>query len=82
MLYLKNKYFSRWARKQGISDSMLIEAIEEFERGLFEASLGNRLFKKRIALSGRGKSGGARALLFYQQGRKLILNQARCAPIL
>ena len=53
MYYLKNKYFARWARKNGISDHELCEAIKEFEEGLFEADLGNHLFKKRIAVSGR-----------------------------
>ena len=72
MFYLRNKYFSRWAREQRIADAILCEAIREFESGLFEASLGNHLFKKRIALAGRGKSGGARTILFYQKGKKLI----------
>ncbi len=72
MFYLKNKYFTRWAKREGISDDLLVHAIKEFEEGLFEVSLGNHLFKKRIALPGRGKSGGARTILFYQLGRKLI----------
>lgn len=72
MLYLKNKYFTRWARKQGISDGVLCASIREFENGLFEAYLGNGLFKKRIALPGKGKSGGTRTILFYQRGKKLI----------
>ena len=72
MHYLKNKFFTRWARKNAISDKALIDAITEFESGLFEASLGNHLFKKRIALAGKGKSGGTRTILFYQEGRKLI----------
>lgn len=72
MHYLKNKYFYRWAKKHGITDKILFDAIEKFEDGLFEANLGNHLYKKRIALAGKGKSGGARTVLFYQQGRKLI----------
>ena len=72
MHYLKNKFFARWARKNGISDKVLNEAIAEFESGLFEASLGNHLFKKRIALAGKGKSGGTRTILFYQKGKKLV----------
>jgi len=72
MYYLKNKYFHRWTKKQGITDKTLFDAIEEFEKGLFEANLGNHLYKKRIALAGKGKSGGARTILFYQEGRKLI----------
>lgn len=72
MFYLKTKYFTRWARKEGIADSSLCGAIREFESGLCEANLGNHLFKKRIALQGKGKSGGARTILFYQKDRKLI----------
>jgi hypothetical protein len=72
MFYLKNKYFTRWAREEGITDHSLWEAIREFESGLFEANLGNHLYKKRIALVGRGKSGGSRTILFYQKGQKLL----------
>jgi hypothetical protein len=72
MYYLKNKYFTRWARKQGITDKMLWKAINEFEDGLFEANLGNHLFKKRLALPGKGKSSGTRTILFYQKDKKLI----------
>ena len=72
MYYLKNKYFTRWARKLGITDKILWEAINEFENDLFEADLGNHLFKKRIALVGRGKSSGTRTILFYQKDKKLI----------
>ncbi len=72
MFYLKTKYFTRWAKKEGLADSLLCEAILEFESGLCEANLGNHLFKKRIALAGRGKSGATRTILFYQKGKKLI----------
>ena len=50
----------------------MCKIVREFENGLFEASLGNHLFKKRIALAGKGKSGGGRTILFYQEGKKLI----------
>ena len=72
MHYLKNKFFTRWAREEGITDNLLWEAIREFESGLFEANLGNHLYKKRIALAGRGKSSGTRTILFYQKGQKLL----------
>ena len=72
MLYLKTKYFARWGRKEGVTDSALCGAIREFENGLYDADLGNHLFKKRIALPGRGKSSGARTILFYQREKKLI----------
>lgn len=68
MFYLKTKYFAKWAARQGITDQTLRLA----EQNLFEADLGHHLFKKRIALQGRGKSGGARTILFYQHDQKLI----------
>ena len=71
MRYLKIKHFTRWARKENVSDNLLKETIREFEQGLYEANLGHHLFKKRISLHGRGKSGGARTILFYQEGKKL-----------
>ena len=72
MSYLKTKHFTRWARKADVSDNLLREAIHEFEQGLYEANLGHHLFKKRISLHGRGKSGGARTILFYQQQEKIV----------
>lgn len=72
MFYLKTKYFSRWARKEGVSDGQLRKAIKEFYHGQFEADLGDHLFKKRIPLHGKGKRGGARTVLFYQKAQKLI----------
>ena len=40
------------------------------ERGLIDADLGGHVMKKRIAVGGRGKSGGARTLLAYKSGDK------------
>ena len=36
------------------------------ERGLIDADLGGHVFKKRIAMAGRGKSSGARTILAYR----------------
>ena len=38
-------------------------AVEEMINGLIDADLGGGVFKKRIALPGRGKSGSTRTLL-------------------
>jgi hypothetical protein len=70
MRILKNKAFSKWAAKEGISDNALRAAVEEMARGLVEADLGGHVFKKRVATVGRGKSGGARTLLVYRVGDK------------
>ncbi len=36
------------------------------ERGLIDADLGGPVYKKRVAIQGRGKSGGVRTLIAYQ----------------
>jgi hypothetical protein len=38
------------------------------ERGLIDAALGGGVFKKRVALEGRGKSGGARTIVITNRG--------------
>ena len=62
-MILKTRNFARWARKSGLSDSLLKKAVFEIQRGLLEADLGGGIVKKRIALPGRGKRGSARILL-------------------
>ncbi|MBF0135877.1 MAG: type II toxin-antitoxin system RelE/ParE family toxin [Magnetococcus sp. DMHC-1] len=59
----KTRPFARWSRKTGLSDASLNLAVEEMTHGLFDADLGGGVFKKRVALPGRGKSGGTRTLL-------------------
>ena len=63
MRVLKARVFTRWARRDGPTDSQLMHAVEEMRRGLMDADLGGGLFKKRVARAGAGKSGGYRTLL-------------------
>jgi len=70
MRIFKNKAFSKWAGKEGLTDAALRAAVAEVESGLIDADLGGHVIKKRVALEGRGKSGGARTLLAYQVGDK------------
>ena len=70
MRVFKNKPFSKWAKEQKLSDRKLEKAIQEIECGLFDASLGSHLFKKRVPLGSRGKSAGARTILAYKKGDK------------
>lgn len=63
MRIFKNKWFQRYARKQGLRDQDLCHAIVEMTNGLSDASYGGHLFKKRIARPGSGKSGGHRAII-------------------
>ena len=50
-------------RKSGLSDSALVDAVSEMVRGLIDADLGGHVVKKRVALIGRGKSGGAKTIV-------------------
>jgi hypothetical protein len=59
----KTRQFSRWVRRTALSDATLCEAVSEMQRGLLDADLGGGVLKKRVALPGRGKSGGARTLV-------------------
>jgi hypothetical protein len=49
MRVFKNKWFNHWARKEDISDAVLLDAAEEIAAGKVEAALGGCLFKKRLA---------------------------------
>jgi hypothetical protein len=69
---LKTRTFCRWLRKTELQDAMLLKAVEEMENGLVDADLGGGVVKKRIALSGRGKSGGARTLIATNRADRWI----------
>ena len=59
----KTRLFSRWARKAGLIDDAFCVAVAEMANGLIDADLGGGVVKKRVALAGRGKSGGSRTLV-------------------
>jgi hypothetical protein len=63
MRVFKTRVFDRWAGKVGVTDTALLKAASDIERGLIDADLGGNLFKQRVALPGRGKSGSTRTLL-------------------
>ncbi len=60
---LKTRTFNRWLRKTLLTDSALLKAIDEMEQGLVDADLGGDVYKKRVALPGRGKRGSTRTLI-------------------
>lgn len=66
----KTRHFSRWMRKTDLSDPALCAAILGMARGLIDADLGGGVVKKRVALPGRGKSGGARTLVATNKGNR------------
>ena len=66
----KTRHFSRWMRKTELTDSALLNAVEEMVKGLIDADLGGGVVKKRIGLAGRGKRGGARTLVATNKGNR------------
>lgn len=59
----KTRHFARWLRKSGLTDAALCPAVDEMVAGLVDADLGGDVLKKREAMPGRGKRGGARNLV-------------------
>jgi hypothetical protein len=66
----KNKWFLRFARREGIEDTELCAAIERAERGQIDADLGGGVIKQRIARAHEGKSGGFRSIILFRAGSK------------
>ena len=62
----KLRDFAKWAKKEGISDDELAVVASEMSRGLLGDRLGAHIYKKRIKVEGRGKRGGARAIVLYK----------------
>lgn len=59
----RTKTFTKWMRRSGLTDQALLNAVSEIEDGLVDADLGGALFKKRIAIDGKGKRSGARIII-------------------
>jgi len=59
----KTRCFERWARDTGLTDAALRKTVSEMSAGLIDADLGAGVVKKRVALLGRGKSGGVRTIV-------------------
>jgi hypothetical protein len=54
---------SQWLVDSGLSDKDIVDSVNEMISGLVDADLGGGLYKKRIALPGRGKRAGARTIV-------------------
>lgn len=59
----KIRTFSRFMKKMGLTDEALCAAVVEMSQGLVDADLGGNVVKKRVALPGQGKRGGARTIV-------------------
>jgi hypothetical protein len=69
MRAFKGKRFAKWATGEGLTDAVLCVAAAEAFGGQVEADLGGYLFKKRIARTGGGKSGGYRTILGFRKAK-------------
>jgi len=61
------KRFGKWAQKNEIRDANLRQIASEAFAGDVDADLGAYLFKKRIARTDSGKSGGYRTILCFRK---------------
>ena len=66
MRTFKTKPFARFARREGIPDDLLCDAVRRAEHGQIDADLGGGVIKQRIARPGQGKSGGFRAIVLFR----------------
>ena len=69
MIY-KTKVFASLTKKEVLTDSDLIRVCQEMRDGLFDADLGGNVYKKRVALGTKGKSGGFRTIVGAIIGEK------------
>ena len=70
MRIFKNTRFTRFSDKEDISDSELIDTVNQLETGQTVVNLGGNVYKARIARSGKGKSGGYRVIVLFRSGDK------------
>ena len=70
MRVFKNRWFTRFARKEGISDKELRDIVDKLEEGQADADLGGDVYKVRISRPGEGKSGGYRVIVFFKSEDK------------
>ncbi|MDE0660681.1 MAG: type II toxin-antitoxin system RelE/ParE family toxin [Gammaproteobacteria bacterium] len=67
MQTFKTKAFARFAKREGVGDSALREAVQRAETGLVDADLGGGVIKQLIARQGRGRSGGFRTIVLFRR---------------
>ncbi|MBR8830192.1 MAG: hypothetical protein N5P05_002852 [Chroococcopsis gigantea SAG 12.99] len=70
MRIFKNKWFAKFAKREGITDIKLREVIADVERGKIDVNYGGDVIKQRIARVNEGKSGGYRSVILYQKNNK------------
>lgn len=72
MQVFKTRIFSKFAKNEKISDSMLCEAIQRAEAGIVDADLGGNIIKQRLARKGQGRSKGYRVLIAVRLKKRYV----------
>ena len=70
MRIFQSRWFQRFARKEGIADAALRDAVARADRGQIDADLGGEVIKQRIARPGQGRSKGYRSIILFRRGEK------------
>lgn len=74
----KTKPFSRFAKRERITDAMLYEAVERAEKGILDADLGGNIIKQRVAREGQGRSKGYRVLIAVRIKKTICVHAWFC----
>ena len=61
------KAFARFAKREGLEDTALCDAVRRARQGLIDADLGGGVIKQRIARKGGGRSGGYRTIMLFRR---------------
>jgi hypothetical protein len=69
---LKTKWFTKWAKKNDVSDKYLNKAVQNIESELSAVNLGTNIYKVRISRKGSGKSGGFRTILVFKESERAV----------
>ena len=72
MQIFKTKIFSKFAKKEKISDVALLESVLRAEKGLIDADLGGYVIKQRVKREGQGRSGGYRVLIAVRLKKRYV----------
>lgn len=70
MRIFTSRWFQRFARKEGIVDAALRDAVARAEKGQVNADLGCEVIKQRISRPGQGRSKGYRAIILFRRGAR------------
>lgn len=66
MKIYKHRRFHQWAKSESVTDNELRKAVAEISGGLHNGNLGCGLYKKRVAMPGKGKRSSYRTLLAFR----------------